>query len=143
MLYLFNRWLPFRKQLHYYDNPSVESFRGPPLIGSHFRSPTATTTSSTGERRVQMQLTPGSPVDGNFKGSSFINSHLQSPTTLEKWLLQTVAEGTDIYTTVDTKHTKWVEPESFPGEVATFAGIKEEGAMTAKKHTDGSGEIYF
>lgn len=55
----------------------------------------------------------------------------------------TVAEGTNIDTTVRTGHTERVEPETFPGGIPSFAGDKEERAMEAKKYTDGGDELSF
>lgn len=54
-----------------------------------------------------------------------------------------VARGTGINTTVGTKYTEWVELETFSGGIALFAGDKEEGVLEAKRHIDGTSEIFF
>lgn len=54
-----------------------------------------------------------------------------------------VAYRTGINTTAGTKYTEWVELETIPGDVASFAANKNEGAMTAKRHTDRPGKTSF
>lgn len=63
--------------------------------------------------------------------------------TLGQRLTRTVTEGTSINIAVDTEFTSLVESETFPVDIAPFAGDKEEGAMEAKKHTDGVSELSF
>lgn len=58
-------------------------------------------------------------------------------------LTWTVAEGMSIDTTAGMEFTEYIELETFPGDVAPFAGDKEEGAMTAKGHTEAPGEKSF
>lgn len=50
----------------------------------------------------------------------------KSKETLGQRLAQTVAEGTNINTTECTEHTEWVEPKTFRGGIAPFAGDKKK-----------------
>lgn len=61
--------------------------------------------------------------------------------TLGQRLRPTIAEGTSIDTTAGTEYSDWVEPDTFSGCIATFAGGKEESAEKAKKHTEGPDEL--
>lgn len=54
-----------------------------------------------------------------------------------------VSEGTEIDTTAETERTEWVNWETFPGNIATFAADKKKSAEQARKHTDGQGELFF
>lgn len=63
--------------------------------------------------------------------------------TLGQRLTRKVAESIVMVTTTGRKFTEEIEPEIFPGYVATFAGDKEEGVMVVKWHPDGPGEISF
>lgn len=43
--------------------------------------------------------------------------------------------------TAGPEHTKWVQSETFLGDIASFAGDKEVGGEKFKRHTDGPGEL--
>lgn len=46
--------------------------------------------------------------------------------TLEQRLALTIAESTSINTTAGTEQTEWIELETFPKNIASFANNKEE-----------------
>lgn len=63
--------------------------------------------------------------------------------TLRQRLARMITEGTNIKSTSGTEYTELVEPEPFQGSIAPFARHKEEGALEAKRYTDGPGEMSF
>lgn len=68
-----------------------------------------------------------------------VPAHRQGKGVGGQQLAQTVALRTSIDTTIVTGNTKWVQPETFPEDIAPFPGDKEKEAEKAKRHTDSLG----
>lgn len=63
--------------------------------------------------------------------------------TLGQRLAWTVTDATSINTTLGTEHTERVEQKPFQGCIAPFASDKQKGALEAKRHINGPGEMSF
>lgn len=82
-----------------------------------------------GEEQVQPGQEP--EEDGVWTRPSFVTQE-----GLRQRHPRALAAGMNIYTTLDTKHTEWVELVRFPATLAPFASDKDEVAKEAKQHID-------
>lgn len=58
-------------------------------------------------------------------------------------LVVTIVEGISIDTTSGREHTEWIEPDTFPKDIALFAGTKEQRAEEAWIHANRLDKISF